>query len=695
MSWQSGLRLMRGMAMRLARRLDALRAHARALLPHPSLPAGMAPQQFAQVVREVNDAVIVTDARRRIVWVNAAFERLTGYTQAEAQGQAPGALLQCPATSALSVREIRQALDALRPVRVEIFNRGKTGAEYWVELRIQPMFDADGRLEGFLGVQVDVTQRRQAEAALRAQHLLLDRTGRIGGVGGWEAEIATGQMRLTDQACRILGHEPGFEPTLSECLGMCQGSSRAKVQEAISEGLGGRSNWDLEMVMLTRDGREIRVRAQAEMEYDDSGALRVMGALQDITEQHRMKSQIAGQAELLRRCIEAVDEPFILYDPEDRLVFCNDRYRETYATIADCLVPGARFIELLQEGLRRGQFPAAIGDEAGWLQRRLAVHRTRSASRVQRLDNGRILRTVDCTLPDGHHVGFKVDITELVQATEAAERADRAKSEFIATISHELRTPLQSILGFSDLGRHFARHQSNEQFTSMFEDIHAGGRRMLALVNSLLDISKLDSAQTALQLKRHELGRLVEEVVHEVEPLWRARALTVSCPQPWPELPVDADAFRLQQVVRNVLANAIRFAPEGSRIDIHGRDLGAEGIELTVRDRGPGIPPDELATIFEAFTQSSRTRDGSGGTGLGLTISRKIMQAHGGRIVAVAPEDETGAQIVLRMPAAAPAGTRGAATSLRTLRAATLMPDRSAFPDQPDHTTGTVATPHE
>jgi len=119
----------------------------------------------------------------------------------------------------------------------------------------------------------------------------------------------------------------------------------------------------------------------------------------------------------------------------------------------------------------------------------------------------------------------------------------------------------------------------------------------------------------------------------------------------------------MQQVIRNVLANAIRFAPDGSSLEIGLREGAAGGALMVVRDHGPGIPPDELDAIFEAFVQSSRTRDGSGGTGLGLTICRKIMRAHGGRIEA-ANADGGGAAFSLWLPPlheapglAAPAGT--------------------------------------
>jgi len=277
----------------------------------------------------------------------------------------------------------------------------------------------------------------------------------------------------------------------------------------------------------------------------------------------------------------------------------------------------------------------------------MAAHRAGDHTLVQRLGNGRILRVIDRKMADGHTVGFRVDITELVRATEAAESADRAKSQFIATISHELRTPLQAITGFSDLGRHFA--QGHAQYEPMFEDIHAAGLRMLTLVNDLLDVSKIDGSVGSLVLRRAELWPLVAAVAHELQGLADQRDVCFELAAPPVALWADVDAFRLQQVLRNVLANALRFAPADTAIEIDCRSLAPAGATLTVRDHGPGIPDAELEAVFEAFVQSSLTSDGSGGTGLGLTLCRKIMAAHGGKIRA-ANAPGGGALMTLELP---------------------------------------------
>jgi PAS domain S-box-containing protein len=243
---------------------------------------------------------------------------------------------------------------------------------------------------------------------------------------------------------------------------------------------------------------------------------------------------------------------------------------------------------------------------------------------------------------DGESAGILaviIDVTEFRaaeratrEARDAAEDASRAKSEFIANISHELRTPLQSIIGFSELGLRRAGEQA--RLAAMFGDIHASGQRMLALVNDLLDVARIESSAGTLHLERADMRTPVREVLREMQPLAAKRGVVLA--EALPEAPMLAklDPLRFGQVVRNVVANAVRFSPEGGRIDLEADVTEAGEWRLRVADRGPGIPAGEHEAIFEAFVQSSRTKDGSGGTGLGLAISRTIMQAHGGRITA-------------------------------------------------------------
>ena len=248
---------------------------------------------------------------------------------------------------------------------------------------------------------------------------------------------------------------------------------------------------------------------------------------------------------------------------------------------------------------------------------------------------------------------FREAAQRTLEGREAAERANAAKSEFLANISHELRTPLQSILGFSELGG--LRSRTDVRLQGMFGDIHGAGQRMLALVNNLLDLSRLESPVGEVGLLPIDITPGLRAVVRELWQMAQARGLRLSVPDEddastglW----AAADDIRLQQVLRNVLANAIRFAPAGSDIAVTWGHDGLGGLCVQVRDHGPGIPAGELEAVFESFVQSSRTKDGSGGTGLGLAICRKIMTAHHGQISA-SNHPAGGAVFEFRLPALA------------------------------------------
>ncbi|MCE4556744.1 ATP-binding protein [Roseateles cellulosilyticus] len=247
-----------------------------------------------------------------------------------------------------------------------------------------------------------------------------------------------------------------------------------------------------------------------------------------------------------------------------------------------------------------------------------------------------------CTLMDVSE--FRDAERATSEARDAAEEASRSKSEFVANISHELRTPLQAILGFSELGA--TRGREHAKLASMFSNIHASGQRMLHLVNDLLDVAKIESAVGTFHLERWDLRGIVQAVLRELDPLLAQRGLRLTLRLADEPLVAKVDASRIHQAIRNVVANAIKFSPEGGELDIEAAATMRNEVQVSVADRGPGIPPAELEAIFEAFVQSSQTKDGSGGTGLGLAICRKIVEIHGGRITA---ENRAGGGAVFRL----------------------------------------------
>ncbi|MEW6165368.1 MAG: PAS domain-containing sensor histidine kinase [Pseudomonadota bacterium] len=234
---------------------------------------------------------------------------------------------------------------------------------------------------------------------------------------------------------------------------------------------------------------------------------------------------------------------------------------------------------------------------------------------------------------------------DLLRAKEAAERASQAKSDFLANMSHELRTPMHAILSFARFGRDRAATAAPEKLEGYFRHIHASGERLLDMVNDLLDLSRLEAGGMHYAKGRFDLRSAFDEVLDELEPLLEGRGLDCAVEDAIDEHHVWGDRKRVQQVLRNLLGNAIKFSPVGGRIAVEfaaaslpgGRRATDNGrmaaLRVTVADQGPGIPEGEREMIFEKFAQGSLTGD-VGGTGLGLAISRRIVHDHLGTIAA-------------------------------------------------------------
>jgi signal transduction histidine kinase len=222
----------------------------------------------------------------------------------------------------------------------------------------------------------------------------------------------------------------------------------------------------------------------------------------------------------------------------------------------------------------------------------------------------------------------------LTAAKEAAERAGRLKSEFLANMSHELRTPLHSILGFSKLIHEGLDDAEDAGLLERYMlRIIKNGTHLLGLINDLLDSAKVDAGSFTVRPEPTNLPELVQAAV-DAFPEEEASGIQFVVRMP-PTCWVNADPTRTGQVVRNVLANAIRFSPPGGAIDIGlVIDPASATASLTIGDRGPGIPEDEVESIFDRFVQSTKTKTGAGGAGLGLTIARAIMVQQGGSLTA-------------------------------------------------------------
>jgi len=415
---------------------------------------------------------------------------------------------------------------------------------------------------------------------------------------------------------------------------------------------------------IRSDGIEFPVNLVI-VKIDEDNAVRFTAFIHDISEQQQFQRELekakadAERAERqLRTAIEALDDGFVLYDNDDRLVICNERYREIYGTSADLLNPGVQFESVIREGVKRGQYPDAEGLEDEWIAERLRAHRSANSIIEQQIDDGRWLRISERRTVDGGTVGFRVDISKLKEiqmrledANAELARASRLKDEFLASMSHELRTPLHAIIGLSEALRVGAFEALTEEQSESIGHIEESGRHLLKLINDILDLSKVEAGQLDLRKRKCETETVCRESLRLVREAAQRKGLDIQLNVSSNAQFVLADPLRLKQILVNLLSNSVKFTPAGGQLGIDvTTEYPEERVDFTVWDTGVGIAKADFRRLFRPFVQldSGLARKHSG-AGLGLSLVRRLAEMHGGG-VRVESSPGCGSRFIVMLP---------------------------------------------
>ncbi len=573
------------------------------------------------------------DPLGRITRVNRRFEAISGYRSAELVGQ-DHRLLNSGHHPAGFWAAVWQQLQAGQIWHGELCNRTKDGRLFWEDTVIAPLPGPDGRTLKYIAVRRDISAAKQAEAQLQHSRAMLARTGELAGVGGWVLDSEHDRLELSDQCRRILGLADGLSLDLAEARGLFSPQDWTFLRTAIDRAaVEGRS---FERLMRLRpDSPEPRwVRVMGATDLVPGRGPRVAGALQDVTALALAQHSAEASERTLRSAIEALGQPFALYDAHERLLFCNEHYSDLLGMDRARIRPGLRYEQLLQLACRNDSFQPDCADLAAWAQEQLLHFRSGNADTEYSLRDGRCIRAINRITADGLHVLFRLDITESRRQLDAAGAAARSKSQFLANMSHEIRTPLNAVLGMLQLLGHTPL--SGEQ-ADLLGKADGAARHLLGLLNSILDYSKADAGQMVLDAQPFALRRLLAELGELLRANLGDKPLRLQVDVD-PRLPdwLSGDALRLQQVLINLGGNAIKFTEQG-RVELRLRCIderpGAVTVEFEVSDTGIGIAPEQQQQIFAAFSQAeASTARRFGGTGLGLAISQRLVQLMGGEL---------------------------------------------------------------
>lgn len=459
-------------------------------------------------------------------------------------------------------------------------------------------------------------------------------------VGTWVWNVQTGEVMFNERWADIVGYtqEELVPVSIETWRKLAHPEDFEKSSVILEKHFAGElPYYECESRMRHKQGHWVWVldRGKVASRSADGKPLLMSGTHQDISRRKEDEQRVRDAEALLLSSINTIDEAFVIYDPEDRLYLFNQKYRDAYAASASAIQVGKTFEEILRYGLKCGQYNDAIGREQEWLAERLKRHQNANADIIQPVSDGRWLRILERRTPEGFTVGFRVDVTALMNAKEAAESANRAKSAFLATMSHEIRTPMNGILGMAQLL--LPERVSDAERRDYAHTIFNSGMTLLNLLNDILDFSKIEAGKVALEKMAFDPQQILQETVSLFVGSARKKGLALDAS--W--LGVSAgrylgDAYRIRQMLSNLVSNAIKFTEAGG-IAIEAREVRSAGnmteIELSVRDTGIGMDQQQALNLFMPFTQldSSITRK-YGGTGLGLSIVRSLARLMAGDV---------------------------------------------------------------
>jgi PAS domain S-box-containing protein len=584
----------------------------------------------ARRLYEATPAMVhASDLDGRLLAVSDTWLKQLGYARGEVVGTDVADYLTPQSRTVREAARVRLAQgDPCEGVALEAVC--KSGQLMAVLMSAMVERDATGQAMRVLTVLQDVTDRLRAERALQKSEALLNRTGALAGVGGWEQDLASQRITWSEQMYRIHGVAADHTPTLASALAFYPPEARATLEAAIGRATASGESWDLELPFVRADGQPMWVRTVGRVEHDNGSAARLVGAFQDITDRWLLALNLSEQQRFISQVMAVSPEGLYTSALSGHCTYAN----ATWRTLAGLPLAQGNDVDLHQL-IHPDDWTAVQAHRQAALAEG-GVHT--SEHRYRRPDGSVIWVRELLTLlrpgeAEGGFVGSVEDVTERRQldAALAAKTIELARSNeelerFAYVASHDLQEPLRMVNSYGQLllRRHGgALPAEAQEFLHFMVD---GGQRAQVLIRDLLSLARIDS-----QAQRWEpvaLDAVLADALRDLaDRVHQSGAIVTHGPLPT----LAGDAAQLRQLLGNLLSNALKFSgPAAPVVHVSAERQGALW-RISIRDEGIGIDPKFFERIFVMF-QRLHLRGEHEGTGIGLAICTKVVERHGGRL---------------------------------------------------------------
>lgn len=474
--------------------------------------------------------------------------------------------------------------------------------------------------------------------------------------GIWEWDFSRNQVTLSDVTATIMGFDAAKTVSAEQFLARISLQHRADVDRALKSAASFGA-FDVSFQVNRADGTSCWVDARGNAFGDavDGAYVKLVGVAFDVTQERHIQYLFQQAEGRLRDAIESISGAFVLWDRHEGLVMCNEAYRDLFHLDPKVLRPGRKRDEIEQIALLqiKSFFETHDGRKNIW-EVEMANGQWWICAERRTYEGGCVWTATDITAVKQQEVmlrkseeALQSSITELRQsqdqlrnvnrkfaeATAKAESANKSKSEFLANMSHELRTPLNAINGFSEIMAHeMFGELGDKRYKEYAHDILKSGQHLLALINDILDMSKIEAGKMTLRIENLSIDDVIEDAVRLVRQRASDAGLTLKLDVPEGMPDVEADYRSLKQVILNLLTNAIKFTPRNGLVKVTAR-MDQAYFTVGVTDTGIGISEDDISRLAKPFEQvESQLAKTKEGTGLGLALSKSLIELHGGEL---------------------------------------------------------------